>query len=64
MKVSDHKCIKCNAELKFNPEKQKWICEYCGEEYNINELNDIMNNKKNGAEEVIYKRIYMPRLWS
>lgn len=38
MIVTDHKCIACNAMLKFNPKTQKWKCEYCGSEYTLEDL--------------------------
>lgn len=42
--VLDHKCPNCDAQLKFNPTTQSWICEYCKSEYH---LEDVTNyNKK------------------
>ena len=34
----DHKCPKCNAVLKFNPHGGNWKCEYCRNEFNLEEL--------------------------
>lgn len=49
MNVSDHKCLACNAQLKFNPETQKWECEYCASSYSLEELEKYYN--KNQKEE-------------
>lgn len=38
MSVVDHKCPACNAELKFNPTSQNWVCGYCGSEYKLEDL--------------------------
>lgn len=47
MSVTDHKCITCDAILKFNPKSQKWKCEYCGSEYTLEDLKkeDINQNQ-------------------
>lgn len=47
MGVSNHKCLACNAKLKFEPKNQKWICEYCGTEYTLDDFEDEDGNKKN-----------------
>ena len=38
MKSVDHKCINCNAVLKYNPKGKNWKCEYCGSTFNKNDL--------------------------
>ena len=38
-KVLDEKCLNCGASIKYNPKKKKFICEYCGGEFTIEELN-------------------------
>lgn len=48
MGVNDHKCRECNAELKFDPKSQKWICEYCGSSY---ELKDLKKSEKKEVNE-------------
>lgn len=37
-KVLDYKCPACDAVLKFNPHGQNWKCEYCRNEYNLEDL--------------------------
>lgn len=54
MGVNDHKCRECNAELNFDPKSQKWICEYCGTEYDLKDLN--ANKEKNKVENKTYKK--------
>ena len=46
MSVVDHKCPACLAELKFKPQLQKWVCDYCGSEYTLEDI-----KSKDGAEE-------------
>ena len=36
-KVLDYKCPACDAALKFNPHGQNWKCEYCRNEYSLEE---------------------------
>lgn len=62
MGVSDHKCIACNAQLKFNPESQKWVCEYCGTEYLLKDLEDDRGNKinVNVSSNNVYKEYHCP----
>ena len=38
-KVLDCKCLNCGASIKFNPKKQKFICEYCRGEFTLSEIN-------------------------
>lgn len=50
MNTMDHKCPACNAVLKFNPHNQNWKCEYCRNEYNLQELQTYEN--KIGRKEL------------
>lgn len=34
----DYKCPSCGATIPFSPEKQKWVCSYCGSEFTLEEL--------------------------
>ena len=36
----DYVCPACRANLKFNPHGQNWVCEYCGNAFNLDELKD------------------------
>ena len=45
MEALDHKCLSCDANLKFNPSSQTWICEYCGNEYTLKDLSNNSSNK-------------------
>ena len=47
-KVLDEKCLNCGASIKFNPKKDKFICEYCKGEFTILE---IENHKKELQKE-------------
>ena len=46
----DHKCPACDAVLKFNPHKQNWKCEYCRNEYNLEQLQEY--EKKIGKKQL------------
>ncbi|MBR6690733.1 MAG: DNA helicase PriA [Bacilli bacterium] len=50
----DHKCPKCDAVLKFNPESQNWKCEYCRSKFNLEDLNTIELNKEVSSEIDVY----------
>ena len=39
-KSISEKCITCNAPLKYNAKSDLFICEYCGNKFTINDLND------------------------
>lgn len=38
MAVITYKCKNCGAELQFNPQTQNYVCEYCGTEYSLAEI--------------------------
>ena len=40
MEALDHKCLSCGAKLPFNPETQKWDCQYCGKSFSLKELEE------------------------
>lgn len=40
-----YKCPRCDAVLKFNNEKNKFQCEYCRSEFDLNKLNSKEKNK-------------------
>lgn len=37
-KVMDEKCLGCGASIKYNPKKKKFVCDYCGSEFTIEEI--------------------------
>lgn len=47
----DHKCPSCNAVLKFNPHSQNWICEYCRNTFNLEQLITYENKSEKILEE-------------
>lgn len=49
--VKEYTCPNCKAGLEFNPEFQKWKCNYCFSKFNENEI-DIIYDKK---EEATYE---------
>ena len=58
MNALDHKCPSCSAKLPFNPETQKWDCEYCGSSYTLEQLNNFKENQKqsfNNNELDVYR---------
>ncbi|MBR2787353.1 MAG: hypothetical protein IKD76_07770 [Clostridia bacterium] len=46
MDVSDYKCLSCHANLHFDPNTQKWLCDYCGSKYSLKELEDVYGTDK------------------
>lgn len=38
MKSVDHKCPNCDASLNYNPKGKKWVCDYCGSKFTLEEL--------------------------
>ena len=51
----DHKCPKCDAVLKFNPEDQNWKCEYCRSLFNLSDLKTTkLSEETNNTEIDIY----------
>lgn len=51
----NHKCPKCNAVLKFNPEGQNFKCEYCRSIFNLNDLSTVnLSEETNNIEIDIY----------
>jgi len=36
----DHKCPSCGAVLKFNPHGQNWVCEYCNNNFNLEQIKE------------------------
>ncbi len=56
-KVLDEKCLNCGASIKYNPKKKKFICDYCGGEFELEELNKYKEKlqKKNNLEREFSK---------
>lgn len=50
MNALDNKCPGCAAILKFNPKEQCWKCEYCGQNYTLEQL-----QKHNNASNLKYQ---------
>lgn len=46
----DNKCPACRASLKYNPSIKKFKCEYCGEEYT---LEDLQKESDSAANEKV-----------
>lgn len=57
MEVMDHKCPACGAKLPFNPDTQKWKCEYCGNSFSIDEL-EKYQEYENVVEDEIEVDVY------
>jgi len=54
----DNKCPGCGANIKFNPTKQCWSCEYCGANFTLEEMqnyNNASSKKVNIKEENVIK---------
>lgn len=49
-----YKCPNCGGPLKFNPQKQKYACEYCLSEFAENTLLNEEKESKGEAETLLY----------
>lgn len=50
MDALDNKCPACGAPITFNPQNQKWDCEYCGSKFTLEEMkkyNNASSDKEN-----------------
>lgn len=65
-KALDHKCPSCKAPLKYYPKLGKWKCEYCENEYTLEDLkkyNNASNEKVNdgvNGDDTIYDSYKCP----
>lgn len=53
----DHKCPSCNAVLKFNPHGQNWKCEYCKNEFNLEQIEEYEKKSGKVLEEKSNKKV-------
>ena len=44
--VRDYKCLSCGAGLRFEPNLQKWKCDYCRSVFEKAQLDDFYNQKE------------------
>ena len=54
MDVKVYECPNCGADLKFNPDKQRFCCAYCRGEFSpqqINQMYDQVKDQKEQAEK-------------
>lgn len=43
MEALDHKCPSCGAKITFHPKEQKWVCDYCGSKFTLEEMQKYQN---------------------
>ncbi len=61
-KALDHKCPGCGAPIFFNPTLGKWKCEYCNNEFNLDEMqkyNNASSVENNANNDVIDDTTYI-----
>lgn len=46
MEILNYKCPNCSAGLEFNSKTQKMACEYCGNSYTVEELEELEEQKE------------------
>ena len=46
MATMDYKCPSCGAPLSFNPEKQNFVCEYCGSAFTTQQIQSLYAEKE------------------
>ena len=54
MEVLDNKCPACGANIKFSANEQKWVCEYCGSQFTLEEMQKYKNSS---SEKVNQKTV-------
>ena len=54
MATMDYKCPSCGAPLSFNPEKQNFVCEYCGSSFTTQQIQSLYAEKE--QKETINER--------
>lgn len=47
-----YKCPNCNADLKFNAEKQRFTCDYCSSSFTEAEMKEIAHKEEQFASQV------------
>ena len=47
----DHKCPACRAVIEFKPKLGKWKCDYCDNEYDLEELQKFNNASSKSVNE-------------
>ena len=55
-KVKDEKCLNCGASIKYNPVKEKFICEYCRSEFTIEDMRKNEKKVEKNKDLVIEKK--------
>ena len=50
--VLENRCPSCFAPISYNPKVGKWKCEYCGEEFTLDEMKQHSNNASLDIENI------------
>lgn len=50
MDVLNHECPGCGANIVFNPENQRWDCDYCGSSYQVDDFKKYEEEMKKKAK--------------
>ncbi len=51
MDVKLYKCPNCSAELKFDPDKQRFCCDYCRAEFTQQEVNSFLQQQSEDGQK-------------
>lgn len=43
MEALDNRCPSCGAGIHFSAKEQKWVCEYCGSKFSLEEMQQYKN---------------------
>lgn len=54
MAVITYKCPNCGGDLKFDPESQRYQCEYCRSDFSQEELDQMTPAAEDGADAHLY----------
>lgn len=58
MRCINYKCSNCNGKVQYNQEKNKWICTYCGHQYQTLYKTTGLKIKETEKEKEIKKEYY------
>ena len=51
MDVKLYKCPNCGADLKFDPDKQLFCCDYCLGEFNQQQINQMIQQQAESQQD-------------
>lgn len=63
-KVTNYQCPACTGPLRFDEEKGKLLCDYCGSEYDVKEIEQYYRKKDEEAAAELEKEKNFENKWN